>query len=93
VQVNDDPALEVVALSDHEWRVCDHRLPPTDGRRLLGVIEESRNGYEVLALTPHPVNFGPFPQWDAAIRALRECRDAAAKAATAGLKGFEPATP
>jgi hypothetical protein len=71
VPVNDDPGLEVIALSDREWRVCDHRLPPSDGRRLLGVIEESPDGYEVLALTPRPVNFGPFPQWDAAIRALR----------------------
>jgi hypothetical protein len=41
--------LEVIALSDHEWRVCDGRLDPADATRLLGF--ELQNGtYEVLRM-------------------------------------------
>lgn len=79
---DDERRLEVVPLSEHQWRVCDHRFPATDGRRLLGVIEDSGDGFEVLVLTPRPVTIGPFQQWDAAISALRACCQVAADAAS-----------
>ncbi len=44
--------LEVIALSDHEWRVCDGRIDPSDASRLLGFIELENGAYEVLRLTP-----------------------------------------
>lgn len=44
--------LEVIALSDHEWRVCDGRIDPSDASRLLGFIELENGAYEVLRFTP-----------------------------------------
>jgi hypothetical protein len=45
-----DESLEVIALSDHEWRVCDGRIDPSDASRLLGFIELENGSYEVLKL-------------------------------------------
>lgn len=45
-------SLEVIALSDHEWRVCDGRIDPSDASRLLGFIELENGRYEVLRLSP-----------------------------------------
>jgi hypothetical protein len=42
--------LEVIALSDHEWRVCDGRIDPSDASRLLAFIELENGAYEVLRL-------------------------------------------
>jgi hypothetical protein len=62
-----NPRLEVVALSDHEWRVCDKLLDKADPRRVLGYIERSGDGYEVLALLPAPTPCGRFASWNAAL--------------------------
>jgi hypothetical protein len=45
-----DEFLEVIALSDHEWRVCDGRVDPADATRLLGFIELENGTYEVLRM-------------------------------------------
>ena len=76
-----NPRLEVVALSDHEWRVCDRLLDKTDPRRVLGYIEQSGEGFEVLALLPAPTPCGRFATLNAALsvisaRALEEGRRA-----------------
>jgi hypothetical protein len=42
--------LEVIALSDHEWRVCDGRIDPSDASRLIAFIELENGSYEVLRL-------------------------------------------
>ncbi|MET4781563.1 hypothetical protein [Glaciihabitans sp. UYNi722] len=43
-------AIEIVALSNGEWRVCDSRLPNDDARRVLGFIESKNGAYEVFQL-------------------------------------------
>ena len=65
-----NPRLEVVALSDHEWRVCDRLLDKADPRRVLGYIERRDEGYEVLALLPAPIPCGRFSDWNAALSAV-----------------------
>jgi hypothetical protein len=65
-----NPRLEVVALSDHEWRVCDRLLHRADPRRVLGYIERRDEGYEVLALLPAPTPCGRFSDWNAALSAV-----------------------
>jgi hypothetical protein len=45
-----DESLEVIALSDHEWRVCDGHIDPSDASRLMGFIELEDGEYEVLKL-------------------------------------------
>lgn len=54
------PHLEVVALSGHEWRVCDGRIHPCDARRLLAFIENVGDEFEVLWMSApgQPSRFG-----------------------------------
>jgi hypothetical protein len=65
-----NPRLEVTALSDHEWRVCDRILDRSDPRRVIGYIEHKAKGYEVLALLPGPKRCGRFGDWDSALGAI-----------------------
>jgi hypothetical protein len=65
-----NPRLEVVALSDHEWRVCDRLLDKADPRRVLAYIERRDEGYDVLALLPAPTPCGRFLDWSAALNAV-----------------------
>jgi hypothetical protein len=65
-----NPRLEVVSLSDHEWRVCDRLLDKADPRRVLGYIEQSGDGFEVLALLPAPTPCGRFATWNAALSVI-----------------------
>jgi hypothetical protein len=44
------PVLEILALSDHEWRVCDGRFGQSDARRMLGYISKTREAYELVRL-------------------------------------------
>jgi hypothetical protein len=61
--------LEVVPLSDKEWRVSDARYAGNDGRSVLGFIGESRGQYEVVEFAD-PVRFTFFPTADAALKHL-----------------------
>ncbi|BDZ47331.1 hypothetical protein [Naasia aerilata] len=63
-------ALEVVALSSHEWRVCDLHLDEDDGRRVLGYIEARDARYDVLELCPEPVRHGDCGSWEDALGLL-----------------------
>jgi hypothetical protein len=45
-----DPDLEVIALTDRSWRVCDSRFPPSDPDGLLAYVERDGAGVEVLVL-------------------------------------------
>ena len=67
-------ALEVVALSDHEWRVCDGEMEPGDGRRVLAYIEKCEGSYEVMSMTPLPCVCGRFCSFDEALRRVRSER-------------------
>ena len=65
-----NPRLEVVALSDHEWRVCDRLLDQADPRRVLGYIELRDDRYEVLVLLPAPTPCGRLASMSAALAAV-----------------------
>lgn len=62
--------IEVVALTWHEWRVCDGTIEENDARRVLGYIEERPDCYEVLSLGPAPQVRGAYRSWDDALAAL-----------------------
>jgi hypothetical protein len=47
-----DPNLEIIALSDTSWRVCDNRFPPAAPNGMLAYIERDERGVEVLLLRP-----------------------------------------
>ncbi len=48
------PVLEILAISDHEWRVCDGRFGQSDARRMLGFIGKTRDVYELVHLQGEP---------------------------------------
>ena len=43
-------AFELMALSDHEWRVSDNRRPECDGLSVVGFIERIGETFEVTRL-------------------------------------------
>jgi hypothetical protein len=63
-----DDSLEVVALSDHEWRVCDRDMEAGDGRRILAYIEKRDGSYEVMSMKPTPCVCGRFCSFDDALK-------------------------
>ncbi|WP_166875902.1 hypothetical protein [Salinibacterium sp. ZJ450] len=48
--------IRVDAISEHEWRICDRRIPHDDARSLLGFIELTHGRYEVMEFAD-PVRF------------------------------------
>jgi hypothetical protein len=42
--------LEVMELSDHEWRVCNAELDEGDAKRVLGYVEKRGWLYELTRL-------------------------------------------
>jgi hypothetical protein len=71
-------ALEVVALSDHEWRVCDGEMEQGDGRRVLAYIEKCDGSYEVMSMMPLPCVCGRFCSLDDALKRVSTERWSAA---------------
>jgi hypothetical protein len=65
-----DP-LEVVALSDHEWRVCDRELDAGDASRILAYIEKCDGAYEVMSMKPTPCVCGRFSSFNDALSRVR----------------------
>jgi hypothetical protein len=61
--------VQVVPLSDKEWRVSDSRFAGDDGRSVLGYIGETRGMYEVVEISD-PVRFSFFPTADDALKHL-----------------------
>jgi len=47
-----DPALEIIALTDTSWRICDTTVAPTDPGGLLAYIERDPEGFDVIMLRP-----------------------------------------
>ena len=74
--------LEVVALTGHEWRVCDGRINEGDARRILGYIEQRGGQYEVLALSPSPSVCGCFGSWHECLAALESYAQEVKRAAS-----------
>jgi hypothetical protein len=47
-----NPHVEIVALADDAWRLADDRIDASDPRRIIGYVERSESGFEVLWMTP-----------------------------------------
>lgn len=62
--------LEIVPISDHEWRVSDVRVPPADRRRVVAQVERLNN-YVMVTWLPPRRGWAAFPDLDCALRALR----------------------
>ncbi|GGF40301.1 hypothetical protein [Subtercola lobariae] len=43
--------IRISILSDHEWRICDRRIPETNAESVLGYIEKTGGFFEVMRLT------------------------------------------
>ena len=43
--------IRISILSDHEWRICDRRIPDTNAESVLGYIEKTGDFYEVMKLS------------------------------------------
>jgi hypothetical protein len=61
--------LEVMELSDNEWRICDAAMDETDAMRVLGFLEQ-RAGYFELTLMNRPHRRELFGSFDSAIAAI-----------------------
>ena len=42
--------IRISILSDHEWRICDRRIPDTNAECVLGYIEKTGPFFEVMKL-------------------------------------------
>ncbi len=71
MKTGNDDTLEVIALSDHEWRVCDGAMEPGDGRRVLAYIEKCDGSYEVMSMKPLPCMCGRFCSLDDALQRVK----------------------
>ncbi len=69
--------VALVALSPSEWRVTNSRIDDGDPSGLIGFIERTGDGYEVLRLGS-PLDRSRFPTLDAARAAF--VRDPGARA-------------
>lgn len=61
--------IEVLPLSDHEWRVSDLSKPERDGLALLGFIQTIGTLFEVTAISS-PLERDYFGSLDAAVSRL-----------------------
>lgn len=43
--------IRISILSDHEWRICDRRVPDTNAESVLGYVEKTGDFYEVMKLS------------------------------------------
>ncbi len=67
--------VEVLAFGGGQWRVRDLRLPRGDARCLLGFIEGSAGGFEIVRLSvPHRRN-SLVADLDAAVQLVCADRD------------------
>ncbi|MCP2031317.1 hypothetical protein L1277_001408 [Okibacterium sp. HSC-33S16] len=57
------PVLEILAISDHEWRVCDGRFQQSDARRMLGYIDRTADVYELVRLRHRAPSMPPVERF------------------------------
>lgn len=62
--------VDVVALSDNEWRVSDHRIPESEGRSLIGYIQKVGELFEATRLDS-PWERSYFQSLEAAVADLQ----------------------
>lgn len=65
--------LEVVALSDSAWQVCDSRIAPDDASRVFARVERTPDYFLVMWNAPSD-GWAAFPTFEAARRALQRSR-------------------
>ncbi|MBG6059609.1 hypothetical protein RCH16_003013 [Cryobacterium sp. MP_M5] len=58
--------IQVVALSEHEWRISDRRIATDNALSLVGFIDKNRGAYEVMEFVD-PVEYARFTSLEAAI--------------------------
>jgi len=66
-----DQFLEVIAVGDEAWRVCDGRVDPADATRVLGFVERRHDRFELLRIGTAPAVCEHFDCLDAALEELR----------------------
>jgi hypothetical protein len=62
-----DQFLEVIAVGDEAWRVCDGRVDPADATRVLAFVERRHNRFELLRIGAGPAVCEHFDCLDAAL--------------------------
>lgn len=78
-----DQFLEVIAVGDEAWRVCDGRVDPADATRVLGFVERRHNHFELLRIGATPAVCEHFDCLDAALDDLSRRLSAVAAAPAA----------
>lgn len=78
--VHVDPALEIIALTDTSWRICDTRVDPTDPAGLLAYVEQEPSGYSVLMLRPGYTESAQTDGLESALSLINSRRAAAPRA-------------
>ena len=67
--------LEVTAVNEHSWRVCDERLDESDAMRVLAFIERRRGAFRITWLVGGR-GWAVCRDFDTALRAVRtRCLD------------------
>ena len=64
--------LDVVALTDSSWRVCDKRFAPDDAQGLLAYMEEVDDHVAITLLKPPPVTFANASGFSEALALISE---------------------
>ena len=64
--------MDLVQLSDHEWRVSDRRKPECDGLSVIGFIERVGDAFEVTRLE-EPDSRSRHSTLDRGVRYLAHC--------------------
>jgi hypothetical protein len=67
-----DDRLEVIALTETEWRVCDARLHENDARRLRGYLQKQGERVELMRMQPVPGLCDWFGCLDDALAAMED---------------------
>ncbi|CAN5320088.1 hypothetical protein BH09ACT6_BH09ACT6_03020 [soil metagenome] len=63
--------IRISIISDHEWRICDRRIPETNAESVLGYIEQTGDFYEVMKISA-PRNLLYFAEFGPAIECFSE---------------------
>ncbi|RFA14285.1 hypothetical protein B7R21_06785 [Subtercola boreus] len=61
--------IRISILSDHEWRICDRRVPDTNAESVLGYIEKTGVYFEVMKLSS-PRNLFSFTDLEHAVESF-----------------------
>ncbi|GAA1834411.1 hypothetical protein [Agromyces salentinus] len=63
-------SVDLVALSETTWRVCDARFDEGDPRRILGYLSWHEPVYEMMWMRPRPGVVRNYPSIERAVQAI-----------------------